>query len=244
MISLLVLAAAFGMPPCWDVFDAALRHSAASSHPAFVSYDERIRITQDDLRLVQSTAHIDYRDDGVARVQDERFAFRPILTLHEEPGPPVLGPYGQNRDSWLPQTEVFPTIARVRAQGDMVCRLRDIETYKGHRAYHLTFTGGATNRPSIKALWVDTSSSTIWKLIVSGYVRFADDPSDDTRSLANFEVELGYAGPYLVVNHVVWSYGRHEYSQVSNYFGEYTLSGYSFPQSLPSAYFGGTTAVR
>jgi hypothetical protein len=72
-------------------------------------------------------------------------------------------------------------------------------------------------------------------------VRFDDDPQGP-RPLALFEVELGYVGPYLVVDHVVWSYRRHQYSQVSTYFGEYNFSGFSFPDALPGAYFGDTAA--
>jgi hypothetical protein len=242
MFPVVALVAVIGIPPCWEIFDSALHRSAAAAHPAYVSYDERIVVTQDDQRLVQTTAHVDYRDDGVARVQDERFNFEPFLTRHEEPGPPVLGPYGANRDTWLPQQDVFPTIASVRSQGDMQCINDGEETYKGHNAYHLRFVGASKKRPSIKALWVDTSSNEIWKVIVSGYVRFSDDDAD--RDLADFEVELGHAGNYLVVNHVVWSYRRHEYSQVSTYFGEYTLTGYSFPHTMPTAFFADTTALR
>lgn len=240
MFALVALAAALGIPPCWDIFDAALHHSAASSHPAYVSYDERILVTQDDQRLVQTTAHVDYRDDGVARVSDERFNFEPFLTRHAEPGPPVLGPYGANRDAWLPQEDMLPTIARVRTQGDMRCSVAGVESYKDHTTYHLRFIGSPQQRPALKAMWVDTGSNSIWKVIVSGYVYFNGDgyPPD----LADFEVELGYTGPYLVVNHVVWSYRMREYSQSSLYFGEYTLTGYTFPQSMPNGFFERTTA--
>ena len=79
-------------------------------------------------------------------------------------------------------------------------------------------------------------------MIVSGYVVFVDDPST-APALANFEVELGYSGPYLVVNHVVWSYRRHVFSQYANYFGEYTLGNFSFPDRLPASYFGEDAAM-
>ncbi len=231
MFSLLMLAASMGIPPCWDIFDTALRRSAMSAHPAYVTYDERILVTEDDQRLVQTTAHVDYRDDGLALVRDERFNFQPILTRHTEPGPPELGPYGLNRDTWLPQADMLPTIARVRTQGSVKCQVGDVESYKGHNSYHLVFTGTDPRRPALKALWIDTGSYEIWKVIVSGFVRFADDQGGPL-PLADFEVELGYTGPYLVVDHVVWSYRRHEYSQESTYFGEYTLTGYQFPGSV------------
>ncbi len=239
MFPSIVLAAAIGIPPCWDIFDSALRHSAMSPHPTYVSYDERISLTQDEQPVVQTVAHVDYRDDGIARVRDERFNFEPVLTRRTEPGPPVLGPYGPARDMWLPQGDVLPTIASVRTQGDLGCSVQGIESYKGHTTYVLAFNGVSSKRPAIKAMWVDTQTEAIWKLIVSGYVHF-DGSTQGPNSLTDFEVELGYSGPYLVVNHVVWSYRRHEYSQSSDYFGEYTLSGYTFPQALPASYFGGT----
>ncbi len=242
MFPSLVLAAAIGVPPCWDIFDTAVRHRALAPHPTYVSYNERIFVAEDDQRLVQSTAHVDYRDDGLARVRDERFNYEPIVTRHAEPGPPELGPYGSERDSWLPQRDMLPTIAKVRTQGDMSCTIDGVEAYKGHSTYHLVFSGASDRRPSLKAMWVDTQSKDIWKVIVSGPVLFEDGPQQPL-SLASFEVELAYAGPYLVVDHVVWSYRRHEYSQTTRYFGEYTLSDYTFPPALPPSYFGDTAAV-
>lgn len=236
MLPSLVLAA-IGAAPCWNTFDSALRHSALAEHPPYVSYDERIHVTQDDQRLVQSVAHVDYRDDGVARVRDERFDFTPILTRHQEPGPPELGPYGSDRDTWLPQMQALPTIATVRADGDLRCSDEGVEAYKGHQTYHLHFESAQLGRPTLKDMWVDTGSHDVWKLVVSGYVHFADDPGA-APALADFQVELAYAGRYLVVNHVVWQYSRHVYSQTSEYFGEYTLSDYRFPENLPAEYFG------
>lgn len=242
MFPSLVLAAAIGTPPCWDIFDTALRHNATAQHPAYVTYDERIKVTQDNQRLVQSVAHVDYRDDGLARVRDERFDFAPFITRHTEPGPPELGPYGSERETWMPQMQLMPTIATVRAEGNMTCVFAGVEAYKGHSTYHLQFENRMPQRPALKAMWVDTASGDVWKLIVSGYVHFADDP-DAAPALADFEVELAYSGRYLVVDHVVWQYDRREYSQMSRYFGEYTLSGYQFPGSLPASYFGSAAAL-
>jgi hypothetical protein len=241
MFPTLVLATAFGSSQCWNVYDAALRHSASSAHPAFVSYEVLTRITEDEQPLVFSRAHVDYRDDGLARVKDERFNFEPIITRSTEPGPPVIGPYGKRRAAWLPQDGNLPVIADVRTQGAVDCNFK-AEMYHGRSTYHLTFTGGHTaDRPSVKQMWVDTRSDDVWKIIVSGPVSFADDPGGE-HPLADFEVELNYTGPYLLVNHVVWKYRRHEYSQYATYFAEYTLTSYSFPSELPAAYFATTTA--
>ena len=113
--------------------------------------------------------------------------------------------------------------------------MADIEEYKGHRSYRLVFGNLAQNKPAIKAIWIDVASQDVWKLIVSGYINFVD--ANQAPPLADFQVELGYAGPFLVVNHVVWQLRQREYSQYANYFGEYTLSGFTFPNRLPSNYF-------
>lgn len=243
MFPTLVLAAAFASTQCWNVYDAALRHSASSAHPPFVSYDLLTHITEDEQPLIYSRAHVDYRDDGLARVKDERFNFEPIITRDTEPGPPVIGPYGSRRAAWLPSDPDLPIIADVRSQGSMVCNLT-AEAYHGRSTYHIVFTGGHTaDRPAVKQMWVDTRSQDVWKLIVSGPVSFADDVSGREHPLADFEVELGYTGPYLLVNHVVWKYQRREFSQYATYFAEYTLTSYSFPSELPSSYFAQATAT-
>ncbi len=224
MFASVVLAAAMGVPACWDIFDAALRRSAAAAHPAYISYNERIVVTADNQPLLYSSAHVDYRDDGVARVEDERFDYRPYLTRYAEPGPPELGPYGPGRLSWIPhETDGYPVIANVRSEGNVRCELADVENYKGYLTYHLIFLHTAGDKPTVKEMWVDTTSRDIWKLIVSGPVYFMDA---NTAALTDFQVELKYVGPYLVVDHVVWEYHRREYSQSANFFGEYTLGGY------------------
>jgi hypothetical protein len=244
MIHALVLAALGATPPCWDVFDAALRHSASAVHPPYVTYSERILVSEDGAPLMRSVAHVDYRDDGLSRVSDERFNFEPFVTRHAEPGPPELGPYGKGRVMWLPETDGLPIIAHVRTLGSITCNIADEESYKGHTTYHLVFGGGQAERPALKALWIDTRSHDVWKVILTGPVTFWDDP-EHTRGLAEFQVELGYSGPYLVVNHVVWSYTRQQYSQYVNYFGEYTYEEYSFPEALPASYFAdAATALK
>lgn len=241
MFPTLVLAVAFASSQCWNVYDDALRHSALAAHPPYVSYDVLTDVTEDEQPLVYSHAHILYRDDGMARVLDERFNYEPIITRHTEPGPPVIGPYGRRRAAWLPQDINLPIIADVRSQGSVDCGMAE-ELYRGRPTYHLTFTGGhVDDRAAVKQMWIDTSSHDVWKLIVSGPVAFADDPGGE-HPLADFEVELGYTGPYLLVNHVVWKYRRREFSQYATYFAEYTLSSYSFPSELPASYFAQATA--
>ncbi|HEY8314380.1 MAG TPA: hypothetical protein VIG51_09430 [Candidatus Baltobacteraceae bacterium] len=242
MFATVLLAAALGAPACWDIYDGALRHRAAAAHPAYVSYDERQQLIDDNFLLVSSSAHVEYRDDGVARVMDTRFNNEPFVTRRADPGPPELGPYGKDRESWLPVDELqmpLRVIGDVRAHGDIQCVLAGSEVYKGHNTYHLVFQNTPRDRPAVKAMWVDTRSKDIWKLVVSGFVVFTDM---ETPPLTDFEVELRYAGPYLVVDHVTWKYRLREYSQYDNLFGEYYFTGFDFPPSLPDSLFAQGTA--
>jgi len=236
MVSALILASATAAASCWQVYDDALRHSAESQHPPYIQYDERISINADDRPLVVSRAHIDYRDDGMARVTDARFDNYPFITRQTEPGPPVIGPYGAERLTWLPlENGQYKLISDVRNRGDARCSMDGVETYKGHSTYHLSFTHVHNDRPQLKGLWVDTNSDDIWKIVLSGYIYFTG--SQSAPPLANFEVELGYSGPYLMVNHVVWAYREREYSQWDDYFGEYYFSDFHFPEKLPAETF-------
>lgn len=242
MFAAIVLAAAVTGQPCWDIFGGALQRSAQGRHPAFVSYDERISITGDEQPIIYSLAHVDYRDDGTARVEDQRFNNQPILTNRTEPGPPELGPYGKARSAWLPlegMDPALPVISNIHVTGNVTCTVAGTEDYKGHNSYHVIFGNARTDRPAIKAVWIDVATRDVWKLIVSGPVLFVG--TDGPPPLTDFEVELGYVGPYLVVNHVVWDLRRREYSQIAHYFGEYTLSGFTFPAAMPPAYFGSAT---
>jgi hypothetical protein len=243
MFPTLVLAAALTTSQCWNIYDGALRHSAEAAHPTYISYDIVTRVTEDEQPLVYSRAHVDYRDDGLARVSDERFNFEPIVTRHTEPGPPVIGPYGSRRDAWLPKDSDLPIIADVRAKSAVSCSFAP-EAYRGHSTFHLAFAGGHTgDRPAVKAMWVDARTADIWKVVVSGPVTFGNNLNPDDR-LVDFQVELSYFGPYLLVDHVVWQFKRHEFSQYASYFGEYTLNDYAFPSRLPASYFAQATALN
>jgi len=64
MLASLVLSAVIGSPSCWQIFDEALRRRAAAPHPTYVTYNERISVMVNAHPLMESRAHIDYRDDG------------------------------------------------------------------------------------------------------------------------------------------------------------------------------------
>lgn len=239
MFATLVLAAMVGTPPCWDVYDTALRRRAAAAHPAYVTYDEYISLIANDQQIVRSTAHIDYRDDGVARVSDTRFDNDPFVTLTTDPGPPELGPYGEGRLSWLPLESVdsarMRVIGDVHAHGTRSCTLRGVVAYHGHRTYRVIIGNTPLDRPAVKELLIDTQSFDIWKVVARGFVLFKG--TDSTPPLTDFQVELGYAGPYLVVDHVTWHYRLRQYSQYDRLFGEYYFSDFDFPKSMPATLF-------
>ena len=239
MIHLIALAVLTALPPCWSLYDAALTHSARAAHPPYVTYNEHVSVTADGAPLLFSSASIDYRDDGLARVSDERFDFQPFVTRATEPGPPEIGPYGKGRAMWLPSGPGLPIIADVRSSGSVTCTVAAEEPYKMHDTYHLVFRGAPDATPHLKDLWVDRTTHDIWKLIVTGPVPLVDD-GGRSRGLAEFQVELRYIDSHLVVNHVVWSYRLREYSQYINYFGEYVFDGFGFPKSLPDSYFADT----
>lgn len=239
MIQLIAFAALTAFPACWSLYDAALTHSASAAHPPYVSYNERVSVTADGAPVLYSTATIDYRDDGMARVSDERFDFRPFVTSATEPGPPEIGPYGGGRTMWLPQAPGLPIIADVRSAGNVKCTIVDEETYKDHDTYHLAFSGAVETKPHLQELWIDTRSHDIWKLVLTGPVPLIDE-GGNSRGLAQFQVELGYNGPHLVVKHVVWTYRLRQYSQYVDYFGEYVFDGFTFPARLPDSYFADT----
>jgi len=226
-------------PNCWDVAYGALRHRAAAPHPPYISYAQSAELIVDGKTLMQSRPRITYRDDGALRVDDDGLVY---VTRDAVPGPPELGPYGDRRSMWLPMDDSsdpsLPLIGTVHSRNPtMSCTNLGIESYKDHETYKLAFNTVYPDRPSLKALWVDTRSSEIWKVIVSGAVPVG--LSDDTRSvgLADFEVELAPYESYVVVNHVTWKFNFHEFSQTATLFGEYYYRGFEFPKQVPPGFF-------
>lgn len=237
-------AAAAAEPDCWDLTFSAIEHRAAAPHPPFITYSETLEILRDGLPYMRSRASIAYRDDGAVRIADDRFMDHPYVTTASEPGPPELGPYRDRRSAWLPLPESdynFPLIGRVRTKPrGMRCENLGREEYRRHNTYHLDFSSTRPDRPSLKALWIDTRTSDIWKVILSGFVPVLAQSGTGTGArLTDYEVELEQSGPYLVVDHVTWKYDDREYSQISRFFGEYYYSGYDFPVALPASYFAG-----
>jgi len=222
--------------PCWDIYDEALRHRAAAPHPPYVQYDMRTAIEEDGYDLVAARSVVRYRADGLARVEDTRFQNYSWVTDHVEPGPPELGPYGADRSAWLPLDEPgMPlVIATVHRRGSAECTDRGLENYRGHLVYHLALTPYDPTRPALKGLWVDATTSEIWKVLVSGTLTMINaqpivDPTVD------FVVELAPEGPYVMVDHVTFAYRMPVFSQYSDFLGEYSMSNFQYPASMPAS---------
>ncbi|MDP9018844.1 MAG: hypothetical protein M3N19_11050 [Candidatus Eremiobacteraeota bacterium] len=246
LLSLTVLLWAYPQPAgaqsasaCWDLAYAAIRHRAAAPHPPFILYDETQAIVRDGLPLMSARASIAYRDDGVARISDERFSFKPYVSRFMEPGPPELGPYGGRRSIWLTiqgLDQSLPLIGEVRSNNGLTCTNEGVERYKDHSAYHLSFTTQGKARPALRTLLVDTAKSEIWKVVLSQYLPLPGT-SIAAPPLVTFEIELQEANQYLVVQHVTWKYEFREYSQWSTLFGEYYYSDFQFPAQMPVTLF-------
>jgi hypothetical protein len=232
----LVAAVVLSAPACWDIYDQALRHRAASSQPSYVEYTQRTVLSADGGEVERADASMSWRSDGLTRVRDDRFPGFTFVTDRPDPGPPQLGPYGMSRLSWLPIESDVPLVGQVRAHDAKSCTNVGVETYRGHRVYHLVLEPNDDSRPSVKELWIDTESADIWKVIVSGYLTVVD-ADEPRRPLVDFAIELSAQGPYVMIDHITWSYRLRVYSQYSELFGEYYLGGYSYPSKMDSRVF-------
>ncbi len=229
---------ASALPDCWSLTFAALKHRAVSAHPPYIAYVEAGSISEDQRTLMRMNPSVVYRDDGVLRISEDGFTY---LTRTAEPGPPELGPYGERRSVWLPIEDApdpaLPLIGSVRTRSTtMTCANEGIENLKEHQTYRLVFTTQHPDRPSLRALWVDTRTSEIWKVIVSGPTPVAVT-NDRSQPLADFEIELAQVGNYVVVNHITWKLSYHQFWQTTKFFGEYYFSAFAFPTDVPAGFF-------
>lgn len=242
MIPALLLAVATASPSCWDVYDAALGHSARAARPAYVTYAEHIDIQYGDQNTDRpgargsrytGVAHVEYWDDGTARVLDQRFAYAPIVTRYLDPGPPELGPYGSRRSMWVGMPDALPVIASVRSKSSVTCTL-SAEPYQGRQTYHLAFRGASSTIPHIDDLFVDAQTHDIWKVALDAPINFNYRRFQSVR-LAHYEIQLGYVGQYLLVQHVTWEADVPMGSQPMHTFAQFAYSGYAFPDMRPQA---------
>jgi hypothetical protein len=216
------LAGLLSVSSCWDVYDAAMQLSAQAPRPHVVSYDEDIDIQANGAQLVRERAHVDYREDGVALVLDDRYGTSPVITTRLDPGPPELGPYGSARAAWMNRSSwpQLRAVANVRVNGNESCTLRGVVGTPGAPVYHLVFQR-ARKAPGLEDLWVDADSNNIERVILTGLV---ENTATSISYDADFDLRLAIVDGFNVVSHVAWSH--------DGYSGDYTFENFSFPEGV------------
>ncbi len=219
---------------CWQLIDRALQRSAGSPHAKFISYGEHFTVFADGVPMENIGASVVYRDDGLAYISDERWA-HPFVSRLLEPGPPVLGPYGDARPAWLSAETIataLPVIAHVHVYPDETCADNGVASVDGKPFLHLTVGHELNERPGLRDIWIDPQAYDIGRVVVRGPLRFyvRDGIKVD---LTDYTVDLERVGPYTVVKRVTWQYRDRQYSQWTDLSAEYDFRNYSFSDVPP-----------
>ncbi len=227
-------AAAAGDDACWQIIYKAVYASANAPHARYVTYDERGAILADGTPLQYIRSSITYRDDGLAYVDDDRWG-EPFVSTSLEPGPPVMGPYGDARNAWLSfesDATGLPLIARVHSAQAKSCRVAGIETIHGSSAYDVKIGENEPHSTGVRTVWIDTRSFGIRRVVVRGPLDFyVTDAGHE--AFADYRVDVEQAGPYTVVRRVTWQYREREYDQWTNFDAQYDFADYHFSQNAP-----------
>ncbi|MBV8638624.1 MAG: hypothetical protein JO322_11095 [Candidatus Eremiobacteraeota bacterium] len=230
-------ARAANVDPCWELLYQAMEHSAAAPHSPFITYSELIHITQDGHRYEFANANVTYRDDGLAYIDDDRWV-HPFFTRVLEPGPPVLGPYGAHRASWLSfddtvTDETLPVIADTRNYRH-VCIDQGDETIDGRPAAHLVIPDAPEDRAALKAIWIDRKNFEVRRAIVSQWITFLYDYSGKRgQKLIDYTIAVQNINGYNVIRQVNWEYTYRVFSQFSTISAEYVFDAFHFDTKSP-----------
>ncbi len=231
------VARAANVDPCWQLLYQALEHSAAAPHAPYISYDELIHITQDGHRYEMANANVTYRDDGLAYVDDDRWV-HPFVSRVLEPGPPVLGPYGRNRATWLSFEDTdsatgLPVIAETRNYR-RECIDQGDEVVDGKPTAHLVIADAPSDEPALKAIWIDRKTLAMRRAIVSQWLTFLYDYSGKrSQQLVNYTIAVADISGYSVIHQVNWEYTYRVFSQYSTIEAEYVFNGFHFDTKPP-----------
>ncbi len=214
---------------CWHLVFAAITHDAAAPHPEYISYSQNVDITADSHPFFYYNIDVVYRDDGMAYVDDPRWA-QAFVSDELEPGPPVLGPYGNARNGWLPEElrgARLQTIASVQNVPHLPCTDEGDETIDGVRYAHLVLGVADKSRPALKEIWINRQSLAIPRLIVSG-VLLRQNYAVFRRGLIDYQVDMQNIGGYPVVRTVRWTSRVGWYGQTTKFDAMYTFGNYRF----------------
>jgi hypothetical protein len=228
-------AAARADDACWQLVYAAVIRDAAAPHAAYISYSELVNIQSDGHRYERASANITYRDDGIASIDDDRWA-RPFMSNFLEPGPPVLGPYGKRREDWLAIASrefSLPLIADVHNEKQRVCVDRGDEVINGAKVADIALIDAPTDRPALKEIWIDRRSNDIARVVLSGYLTIATVDWSLQHVLTDFSIDVEHVNGYAVVQRVAWTYNLKVYDQWSTLDAEYDFANYAFEDAPP-----------
>ncbi|HTZ53573.1 MAG TPA: hypothetical protein VMB20_00805 [Candidatus Acidoferrum sp.] len=213
---------------CWHLVFAAIRHSAEAPRPQYISYSENVDITANTNPFLYYNIDVVYRTDGIAYVEDSRWAQAFVTHDLLEPGPPVLGPYGSARYGWLPAGVLggrLQTIASVENFPKLPCTDEGDETIDGVRYAHLVTGVADKRRPALKEIWIDRQSLAIPRLIVSGVLLYENFYG---HGLADYQVDMQNVGGYAVVRTVRWTSLVRSYHQTTKLDAVFTFGNYRF----------------
>ena len=230
-------AATTVVDPCWQLLYRALEHSAGAPHSPYISYAESIHITQDGQRYERASASVTYRDDGLAYIDDDRWV-HPFVSTVLEPGPPVLGPYGPHRATWLTMDSVpsssLPVIAETRNYRHE-CVDQGDELVDGNQTAHLVIADAPEDRPALKAIWIDRHSLDVRRAVVSQWLTFLYDYSGKRgQQLIDYTIAVQQIGGFSVIKQVNWEYTYRVYSQYSTISAEYRFDAFRFDTKPPT----------
>jgi hypothetical protein len=220
---------------CWQFVYHAIENSAAGPHPPYISYSERGTVTVDGRVLERLNAQITYRDDGMASVDDDRWE-HPFLSAVLDPGPPVLGPYGDRRPSWLRfiALEPYKVIADVHTEPQSRCVDQGDVVIDGERVAHIVFPDASRSRPALKQLWIDRKSLAFVRVMISEWVNLWQfDDEKNVPNLADYSIDVARIGVYTVLRSLNWQFTDKVYSQRSRISASYDFGGYSFETQPP-----------
>jgi hypothetical protein len=230
-------AAARADDACWQLLYAAIERDAATPHAAYITYSELADLREDGFRYERATANITYRDnDGVASIDDDRWA-RPFVSNLLDPGPPILGPYGDRREDWLTDAATsyaLPLIADVHTETQRQCEDRGDQDVNGVTAAHLVLPNAPTDRQALKEVWIDRHTHAIARVIIAEYLKVFTTDWDLRKALTDFTIDMESVEGHDVVARVTWEYTFHVYDQTSLLVAEYDFSDYRFEQSPPA----------
>ncbi|MDQ2993267.1 MAG: hypothetical protein M3R30_10695 [Candidatus Eremiobacteraeota bacterium] len=214
---------------CWRALDAAITHRAAAIVPAYLQYTVKRSISQrGDVPLV-TRQQVTYRGaDGAARVVDSLYGDAVRYTYTLEPGPPFVGPSGDQRDGWIDSTGA--TIATVHAHAGKACDDLGSETVGGRATEHLRITPHRDGAPGIRDVWVG-SGGEIWRAVVAQVLDGSALAGVRGGILVNCTIEVGDEEGHAVVETVRFHDGDLRLD------GEWTFGDYAFFSAAPSGTF-------